>query len=64
MHIDIGRDVQIVNPEEADSHPEYWQSYHQIVGRQGVSVEAAQTAMRTQASALAAVRSHAMMPMG
>ncbi len=55
MHIDIGRDVQIVNPEEADSHPEYWQSYHQIVGRQGVSVEAAQTAMRTQASALAAV---------
>ena len=55
MHIDIGRDVQIVNPEEADSHPEYWQSYHRIVGRQGVSVEAAQTAMRTQASALAAV---------
>ncbi len=55
MHIDIERDVHIVNPAEADSRPEYWQTYHRIVGRQGVSVEAAQIAMRTQSSALAAV---------
>ncbi|MCG3171101.1 MAG: NADP-dependent malic enzyme [Pseudomonadales bacterium] len=55
MHIEIGRDVQVIDPEEADSRPEYWQAYHRIVGRQGVSVEAAQIAMRTQSSALAAV---------
>jgi malate dehydrogenase (oxaloacetate-decarboxylating)(NADP+) len=55
MHLEIGRDVQVFNPEESDSKPEYWQHYHALVGRQGVSVEAAQIAMRTQASALAAV---------
>ncbi len=55
MHIRIGVDVQVIDPEEADNHPEYWQAYHRIVGRHGVSVEAARIAMRTQYSALAAV---------
>ena len=55
MDLEIGRDIQVVDPEEADRNPEYWQYYHSLVGRQGVSVEAAQIAMRSQASALAAV---------
>jgi malate dehydrogenase (oxaloacetate-decarboxylating)(NADP+) len=55
MDLEIGRDIQVVDPEEADRNPEYWQFYHSLVGRQGVSVEAAQIAMRSQASALAAV---------
>jgi malate dehydrogenase (oxaloacetate-decarboxylating)(NADP+) len=55
MNLEIGRNLRVVDPEEADSNPDYWKFYHALVGRQGVSVEAAQMAMRNQASALAAV---------
>jgi len=55
MNLEIGRNLRVVDPEEADSNPDYWKFYHELVGRLGVSVEAAQMAMRNQASALAAV---------
>jgi malate dehydrogenase (oxaloacetate-decarboxylating)(NADP+) len=55
MRLEIGRDIRVVDPEDADNNPDYWQFYHQLVGRHGVSVAAAKIAMRTQASALAAV---------
>ncbi|MBK7520699.1 MAG: NADP-dependent malic enzyme [Gammaproteobacteria bacterium] len=55
MHLEIGRDVLVVDPQEADTNPRYWECYHGMVGRQGVSVAAARMAMRSNASALATV---------
>ena len=55
MHLEIGRDVLVVDPQEADTNPRYWECYHGMVGRQGVSVAAARMAMRSNATALATV---------
>jgi len=48
-------DISIFNPEKGDHHEAYWQYYHDQVGREGVSVEAAKTVMHTNNTALAAV---------
>jgi malate dehydrogenase (oxaloacetate-decarboxylating)(NADP+) len=55
MELDIGRDVHVIDPEESDRNPDWWKCYHDMVGRQGVSVPAAQMAMRLNTTALAAV---------
>lgn len=55
LRIVPGKDVIIFNPEEGDHHQNYWQFYHQHVGRNGVSVEAAQNATHTNNTVLAAV---------
>ena len=55
MHLEIGRDVLVIDPQDADANPRYWECYHGLVGRQGVSVAAARMAMRSNATALATV---------
>jgi malate dehydrogenase (oxaloacetate-decarboxylating)(NADP+) len=55
LRIKIGTDIEIFNPEEGDHHQNYWQFYHQRVGRSGVSVEAAQNTVHTNNTALAAI---------
>ncbi|MDP1519573.1 NADP-dependent malic enzyme [Porticoccus litoralis] len=55
LRIQPGIDIEIINPEEGDHHENYWQFYHQHVGRSGVSVEAAQNAIHTNNTVLAAI---------
>lgn len=50
-----GQDFEVFNSEEADVHKKYWQFYHHHVGRSGVSVEAARTAVHTNTTILAAL---------
>nr|WP_317622750.1 phosphate acyltransferase [Pseudohongiella sp.] len=50
-----GRDFEVFNSEEADVHKKYWQFYHHHVGRSGVSVEAARTAVHSNTTILAAL---------
>ena len=47
-------DYKVLNPENSDHHENYWQHFHDRVGRSGVSVEAAQTIMRTNSTVVAA----------
>ena len=47
LRVRPGIDLEIFDPEEGDHHQNYWQHYHQCVGRSGVSVEAAQNAILT-----------------
>ncbi|MFM7783937.1 MAG: phosphate acyltransferase, partial [Gammaproteobacteria bacterium] len=54
MKLEIGSDVLVVDPEQADATPRYYTRYHEIVGRQGVSVPAARMTMRGNPTALAA----------
>jgi malate dehydrogenase (oxaloacetate-decarboxylating)(NADP+) len=57
LRIKIGTDIEIFNPEEGDHHQNYWQFYHQRVGRSGVSVEAAQNTVHTNNTPLKCHRS-------
>ncbi len=48
-------DFELFNPEQGDRHQEYWEYYHSLVGRNGVSLEAAKTIIHTNSTVLAAV---------
>jgi malate dehydrogenase (oxaloacetate-decarboxylating)(NADP+) len=55
LRVRPGVDLDIFDPEEGDHHENYWQHYHQCVGRSGVSVEAAQNAIHNNNTVLAAI---------
>ncbi len=48
-------DYSVVNPQQDDRYNEFWQTYHKLVGRKGVSVEAARTILRTNTTVIAAM---------
>lgn len=55
LRMSIGRDIEVVNPEQADLMESFAEEYHKIVGRRGLSLEACQTTLRTHATVLAAM---------
>ncbi|MEM7212830.1 MAG: NADP-dependent malic enzyme, partial [Pseudomonadota bacterium] len=48
-------DIDIVNPERDDRYREYWETYHRLMQRRGATPATAQTIMRTNTTAIAAV---------
>jgi len=54
LRFSLGEDVQVFDPRDCDSHDQYWQHYHDKVGRKGITVEAAKAEMRQNPTALAA----------
>ena len=55
LRIDLDEQVEIFNPDDNDKYEEYAALYHQMVGRDGVSVAAARKIMRDDNTAIAAV---------
>lgn len=55
LRIREGKDFELFDPQEGDHHEEYWQHYHAVVGRHGVSVEAARKTIRSNTTVLGAV---------
>ncbi|WP_299664021.1 NADP-dependent malic enzyme [uncultured Ruegeria sp.] len=53
-----GQDFQIVNPQDDPRYYDYWNSYHQIMQRQGVTPDLAKAIMRTNNTAIAAIMVH------
>ncbi|MFO1174398.1 MAG: NADP-dependent malic enzyme [Paracoccaceae bacterium] len=53
-----GVDFEIVNPENDPRYRDYWQTYHALMERRGVTPEVARAIMRTNATAIAAVAVH------
>ena len=49
------RDFEVVNPQSDARYREYWQGYHAIMERKGVSPDEARTIMRTNTTAIAAL---------
>jgi malate dehydrogenase (oxaloacetate-decarboxylating)(NADP+) len=45
----------LINPQKDDRYRSYWQEYHALVCRQGVSKEAARTIVRTNTTVIAAL---------
>ncbi|NOD87968.1 MULTISPECIES: NADP-dependent malic enzyme [unclassified Ruegeria] len=53
-----GTDCQIVNPENDPRYYDYWNSYHQIMQRRGVTPDLAKAIMRTNTTAIGAIMVH------
>ena len=46
LRIQIGVDVDNVNPEDDERFRHYWSTYHQMRGRDGITIDAAKAAVR------------------
>ncbi len=55
LRIRLGVDVECVNPEDDPRFQQYWQTYHGLMGRRGVSIEAAKAAVRRSTTTIAAL---------
>ncbi len=55
LRLKVGADIEIFNVEEGDANEKYWRHYHQLVGRSGVSVESARSAVHTNSTVLASL---------
>ncbi|MBT2335467.1 NADP-dependent malic enzyme [Variovorax paradoxus] len=58
LHIRAGTDFEIVNPEDDPRFRIYWESFHKIMGRRGVTPEAAKTMVRRSNTTIAALMMH------
>jgi malate dehydrogenase (oxaloacetate-decarboxylating)(NADP+) len=58
LSIRLGRDFQIVNPENDPRYYDYWNSYHEIMQRRGVTPDLAKAIMRTNTTAIGAIMVH------
>ncbi|MCC5969412.1 MAG: NADP-dependent malic enzyme [Pararhodobacter sp.] len=52
------RDFEIVNPENDPRYREYWETYHGLMERRGVTPDVAKAILRTNTTAIAAVMVH------
>jgi len=55
LRIQLGRDVDCCNPEDDPRFRQYWETYHKIMGRRGVTVDAAKAAVRRSSTTIASL---------
>jgi malate dehydrogenase (oxaloacetate-decarboxylating)(NADP+) len=55
LRIRPGVDFELVNPESDPRFKEYWQTFHEITQRRGVSPDSAKAIVRTRTSVIAAI---------
>lgn len=53
-----GRDFELINPQKDDRYHDYWNSYHKLMERRGVTPALAKAILRTNTTAIAAVAVH------
>ncbi|SFG93147.1 malate dehydrogenase (oxaloacetate-decarboxylating)(NADP+) [Palleronia marisminoris] len=58
LSIVVGQDFETVNPENDERYREYWQTYHKVMRRHGVTPDLAKAIMRTNTTAIAATMVH------
>jgi malate dehydrogenase (oxaloacetate-decarboxylating)(NADP+) len=58
LRIRPGRDFEVVNPEWDDRFRDYWQDYHRLVDRKGVTEQYAQIEMRRRHTLIGAMMMH------
>ena len=55
LRMRLGKDITCVNPDDDPRFRQYWQTYHRIMGRRGVSPEAAKAAVHRSTTTIAAL---------
>ncbi len=52
LRMEANKDFELVDPQEDSRYREYWEAYHQIMERQGVTTEDAKTTLRTSTTVI------------
>ncbi|WP_269631960.1 NADP-dependent malic enzyme [Pelomonas sp. BJYL3] len=55
LRMKLGEDVQVIDPDNDARFRHYWERYHQIMGRRGVTPEMAKAAVRRSATTIGAL---------
>lgn len=55
LRLQAGRDFEWVDPENDSRYREYWEQYHQIMGRDGITPDAAKAALRRSNTLIASL---------
>ena len=55
INLQAGTDFEIINPQQDERYYDYWNYYHELMGRKGVSPTQAKNIVRTQTSVIAAL---------
>ena len=55
LRIRVGESVTVVNPAQDDRYREYWQAYHQLTSRKGITAQYARLEMRRRTTLIAAM---------
>ncbi|MGC4027290.1 MAG: NADP-dependent malic enzyme [Steroidobacteraceae bacterium] len=55
LRMKLGQDVPFVDPDDDPRFRQYWQAYHHIMGRRGVSPDAAKAALHRSTTTIAAM---------
>ncbi|HRO61056.1 MAG TPA: NADP-dependent malic enzyme [Burkholderiaceae bacterium] len=55
LRLKPGRDIEVVNPEDDPRFRQYWEAYHQLMGREGVTPDTAKAMVRRSNTAIAAM---------
>lgn len=58
LRIRIGVDFELVNPEQDDRYRDYWETYHLLTERKGVTAQYAQIEMRRRNTLIGAMMIH------
>jgi malate dehydrogenase (oxaloacetate-decarboxylating)(NADP+) len=58
LRIKLGRDLECVNPESDARFRQYWETYHRMMGRDGITPEAAKAAVRRSNTLIGALAVH------
>jgi malate dehydrogenase (oxaloacetate-decarboxylating)(NADP+) len=58
LRMKLGQDVQCVNPESDARFRQYWETYHRLMGRDGITPEAAKAAVRRSNTLIGALALH------
>jgi len=53
LRLEIGKNIELCDPENDPRYKDYWQQYHEIMQRKGVTPEVAKTVIRTNTTAIA-----------
>lgn len=55
LRMEIGKDIEICDPEDDPRYRDYWQHYHTLMERKGVTPNVAKTVVRTSTTVIAAL---------
>ncbi len=58
LRLQAGKDYEVCNPEDDPRFRQYWEAYHKLMGRDGVTPEAAKAAVRRSNTIIAALMVH------
>jgi malate dehydrogenase (oxaloacetate-decarboxylating)(NADP+) len=58
LRIQLGQDAQIINPDSDARFRQYWEAYHLMMGRRGVTPDAAKAAVRRSNTLIGSLAMH------